>query len=140
VNIKLSKACAMLRILYVFGMLVGLTGLMLLEPEIYTYVELIAYAFFTGHILLLGYLVLRSNSIHRFFGIFLITAGFGFLVLTYGEYLIPEPIIGILLVIAMIPGAFAEVSLGVYLMIKEVRRSRKERNEASRSQIAISSA
>jgi len=81
---------------------------------------LIGGAFFGIHLLLLGYLVFKSDYLPRLIGIFLLVAGCGYLIESFGNFLFPY-LGGILIWFVAIPAIIAEVSLTGWLITKGVR-------------------
>lgn len=81
---------------------------------------IIGLVFFGIHLLIIGYLVLNSEFMPKFIGVFLIVAGMGYLIdnfakitmLNYADYEI------IFILIVAIPGAVAELTLAVWLLAK----------------------
>ena len=74
---------------------------------------------FGFHILILGYLILRSDYIPKYWGILLIIAFFGYLLINLFQLLLPEyehirTIMGWIFIIPML----SEVGLGIWLLIK----------------------
>jgi hypothetical protein len=127
VNKNLSKYAAILRLLYTAIMGISLFALVLLLPNLYGYGKLIAYVFFILHIFILGYLVYKSNYIPKSLGIFLMIASFCYIILLYGDIILPKEVFEILLMIAMIPATFAELSLGIWLLLKRGKISDLEK-------------
>ncbi len=77
------------------------------------------------HILLLGYLIVRSDHIPAYWGILLIIAGFGYLIINLAELVVPgyeniKRIIGWIFIIPML----GEVGLGLWLLIKGTKRGK----------------
>jgi len=93
----------------------------LLYPNEYSYGKLIAYVFFIPHIFVLGYLVFKSGYIPRSLGVFLIIASFCYIITLYGNYLLPTVVYEALYPIAMLPATFAEISLGIWLLLKSAK-------------------
>ena len=118
VNKTLSSVTAMLRLLYTAIMGISLFALVLLFSNEYTSGKLIAYVFFISHVFLLGYLVFKSDYIHKALGIFLIIASFCYIILLYGEYIFSKELFDVLVMIVMIPATFAELALGIWLLVK----------------------
>lgn len=58
----------------------------------------IGFVFFGLHLVLLGYLVLRSDYIPRILGVLLIVAGSGYLIFNFGKFLFPNYDLSIVLV------------------------------------------
>jgi hypothetical protein len=87
--------------------------------DVYSYgtTKLIGYIFFTAHIFVLGYSVFKSNYIAKGLGVLLIIAAFCYIILLYGNFLVPEA----LLVIFVVPAAIAELSLGIWLLLKRAK-------------------
>jgi hypothetical protein len=73
--------------------------------------------FFTAHIFVLGFSVIKSGYIAKSLGVLLIIAFFCYLVLLYGKSLVPEA----LLVIFVVPAAIAELALGIWLLVKRAK-------------------
>jgi len=117
-NKSLSSLVAILRLLYTVIMGVSLLALALLLPNEYGIGKLIAYVFFISHIFILGYSVFKSSYIPRSLGVFLIIASFCYVVLLYGDFIFPQELYEALLMIAMLPATFAEISLGTWLLFK----------------------
>jgi len=120
VNKSLSSLTAVLRLLYTAIMGISLFALVLLFINEYSYGKLIAYIFFISHVFLLGYLVFKSGYIPRSLGVFLIIASFCYIILLYGDYILPKNL-EVLSMIAMVPATFAEISLGIWLLLKGVK-------------------
>ena len=118
VNKNLSKLAAILRLLYTGIMGISLFALVLLFPNEYSYGKLIAYIFFILHIFVLGYLAFKSNFIHKILGIFIMIASICYIILLYGDYIFSKELFDILFMIAVIPATFAELSLGIWLLLK----------------------
>jgi hypothetical protein len=118
VNKSLSWFAAVLRLLYtaIFG--ISLFALVLLFSNEYVYGKLIAYIFFILHIFVLGYLAFKSDYIHKILGVFLMIASICYIVILYGDYIFPKELFDALFMIAIIPATFAELSLGIWLLIK----------------------
>ena len=121
VNKSLSSLAAVLRLLYTAIMGISLFALVLLFPNEYGYGKLVAYVFFISHIFVLGYLVFKSGYIPRSLGVLLIIASFCYIILLYGDFILPKDWYEALSLIAMLPATFAEISLGIYLLLKGVK-------------------
>jgi hypothetical protein len=102
-------------------MFVALGAMALVHPHMFIYGQLVAYVFFIAHLAVLGYLVYVSGFIHRFFGAFIIVATFSVTVLTYGEYVLPQGLYDAVMPMVMIPAAFAELFLGLWLLVRAKR-------------------
>jgi hypothetical protein len=97
---------------------ISLFALVLLFPNEYGFGKLIAYIFFILHIFVLGYLVFKAEYIHKILGIFLMIASICYIILIYGDYILTKELLEVLFMIAIIPATFAELSLGIWLLIK----------------------
>jgi hypothetical protein len=118
VNKRVSSLAAALRLLYTAVMGISLFALVLLLPEVYGYGKLVAYLFFIPHVFVLGYLVFKSGYIPKSLGALLMVASFCFVILLYGEIILPKDLFNALVIIAMLPATFAEISLGIWLLVK----------------------
>lgn len=80
----------------------------------------IGIVFFGIHVLVLGYLILRSSYIPRILGIMLIVATVGYLVSTFSSFLMSNfaDHETIFLVILAVPAVIAELSLTFWLLFK----------------------
>jgi hypothetical protein len=87
-------------------------------PSIYDLTQLIAYIFFIGHLFLLGYLTYNSGYIPKWLGVLLMIGSISYVILTYGEYFIPQAIYDPLFIVAMIPAIFGELSLAIWLFFR----------------------
>ena len=121
VNKVLSLFAAVLRMLYTAIMGISLFALVLLFSNEYVFGKLIAYIFFILHIFVLGYLAFKADYICKFLGIFLMIASFCYIILIYGDYFLTKGLLDILFMIAIIPATFAELSLGIWLLIKRAK-------------------
>lgn len=118
VNRDLSMLSAGLRLVYTGAMFVSLGALVMLHPLAYEYGQLIAYVFFITHLLTLGYLAYVSDHVHRFLGAFVVVASFCYVFLLYGEHLLPQGFNDAIMPVVMIPATFAELSLGIWLLVR----------------------
>ena len=118
VNKNLALLQMWLRLIYTAIAGISLFALVLLFINAYSYGILIAYIFFISHIFVLGYLVFKSGYIPRSLGVFLIIASFSYIILSYGDFLLPKEWYDALLMIAVLPATFAEISLGIWLLLK----------------------
>lgn len=84
----------------------------------------ISYVFFGLHILLLGYLILKSGYIPQIFGIFLIIAGCGYLIDSYGNFLSSaySKNQSVFLIFVLVPALISELSLTFWLLFKGGRK------------------
>jgi hypothetical protein len=103
-----------------------LHALVLLFLNAYEYVALIWGAFFGLHTLLLGYLVYKSNYFPRFLGVLMVVASFGYLLDSFGNFLLPQydalyaPVVVVLAILGELPFA-------LWLLIKGVNVERWEK-------------
>jgi hypothetical protein len=118
INNKVSALAAGFRLVYTAIMGASLFALALLFSNEYVYGQLLAYVFFIAHVFALGYLVFKSHFIPRWLGVFLIIASFCYIILTYGEYVLSDEWMDVLGLIALVPATFAELSLGIWLLLK----------------------
>jgi hypothetical protein len=118
VNKNLASLQMWLRLIYTAVAGISLLVLVLLYVDAYSYAQLIAYAFFIPHIFVLGYLVFKSGYIPKAIGIVLMIASFGYVILLYGEFLLPQSWLVALLVIFMPLAVIAEISIGIWLLVK----------------------
>lgn len=73
--------------------------------------------FFGFHLLLLGYLVYKSDFIPQILGILLILAGVGYLIQSFGMFVWPD-LAGLYETIVMITAIPGELAFSLYLLIK----------------------
>jgi hypothetical protein len=118
VNKSLSWFAMVLRLLYTAMMGISLIALVLLFSNEYVYGKLIAYVFFILHIFVLGYLAFKSDYIHKILGVLLMFASICYIIILYGDYIFPKELFDALFMIAILPATFAELSLGIWLLIK----------------------
>ena len=116
VSKKLASFTALFRLLYAAILVIGVLILVFQFIDVYSYgaIKLIGYVFFTAHIFMLGYSVLKSGYIPKGLGILLIVAFFCYIVLLYGKSIVSEQ----LLPIFVVPAAIAELALGIWLLWK----------------------
>ena len=114
-NNKLALLTATLRLLYVGILVSGLFALLIHVVDVYGFatIKLFGYIFFSLHIFVLGYSVLKSGYIPKVLGVLLIIASFTYIVF-FVDIQLPE----ILEVIIMLTMAISEFILYVWLMVK----------------------
>jgi hypothetical protein len=117
-NNSQAKISAILRLIYTGIVFVGLIALVLLYPSVYDFTQLIGFIFFIGHLFVLGYLAYNSGYIPKWLGFLLMIGSISYVILTYGEYFIPQAIYEPLLMAAMIPATFSELSLAIWLLLR----------------------
>jgi hypothetical protein len=66
----------------------------------------------------LGYLVYNSGYIPKWLGFLLMIGSISYVILTYGEYFIPQAIYDPLFMVAMIPATFSELFLAIWLLLR----------------------
>ena len=123
-NKNLASLTAVLRLLYVATLVIGIVALVFQVIDVYSYgtIKLIGYIFFTAHLFVLGYSVFKSGYIPKILGVLLIIASFIYIIVFYANFLVPEA----LLLILMVPAVIAELSLGVWLLLKGAKISEKK--------------
>jgi hypothetical protein len=96
-----------------------LHALVLLFLNAYEYVALIWGTFFGLHTLLLGYLVYKSGYFPRILGVLLVLASFGYLIDSFGNFLLPQydELYASIVVVLAIAG---ELLFTLWLLIKGV--------------------
>lgn len=111
----LATLTAVLRLLYAFTLIIGVSALAFQSIDVYDYasVKLLGYVFFTLHILVLGYSVFKSEYIPKGLGILLVIASFTYMVF-FIDFQLPEA----LGVIVMLTMAIAELALSIWLVVK----------------------
>ncbi|RAJ11520.1 DUF4386 domain-containing protein [Arenibacter echinorum] len=117
-NKDLASLTAVLRLLYAFTVIIGVFALAFQTIDVYGYasLKLVGYIFFTLHILVLGYTVLKSGYIPKSLGILLVVASFTYIVFFVDLHL-PETLnLTIMLMMFM-----AELSLSIWLIVKRKR-------------------
>ncbi|MFX0184865.1 MAG: DUF4386 domain-containing protein [Candidatus Hodarchaeota archaeon] len=118
VNKNLALLVTLLRLSYTAIMVISIFSLGLLYIDAYSNGVLIAYMFFIPHIFVLGYAVFKSGYIPKSLGGFLLIASFCYIILNFGQFFIPNELHDLLYMIAMVPATFAEISLGVWLLLR----------------------
>ena len=98
----------------------SLPAQIMLSLDTFNHTWLIGLVFFGFHLILLGYLIIRSGYIPRIIGYLLIVAGIGYLIDSFANFLLPsyEDYADILMMIVVIPGVVGELSLTLWLLIK----------------------
>jgi hypothetical protein len=94
----------------------------LLLVDSFNFTWLIGLVFFGIHLLLLGYLVFRSDSFPRFIGVFLQLAGVAYLLDSFCQLLLPQYLdIQFILELSVVGfGILGELSLTLWLLLKGV--------------------
>lgn len=97
---------------------INATVLTLFETHRYGY--LIAGAFFGVHLLFLGYLLSRSELFPSLFGLVLLLAGMGYLIESFGNFLVPghRELYGW---IVAVPAVAGELTFSLWLIVKGIR-------------------
>lgn len=81
---------------------------------------LIGLIFFGFHLIILGYLIVKSGYIPKILGILLLIAGIGYLIDSFANILLPSnnEYKDILMMIVLIPGIIGELSFTIWLLVK----------------------
>ncbi|MBN1532910.1 MAG: DUF4386 domain-containing protein [Spirochaetes bacterium] len=84
---------------------------------------LVGLVFFGFHLLLLGYLIVKSGYIPRILGVLVIAASAGYLIDSFANFLLPRysDYKSIFTLIVVIPGVVGEMSLTLWLLFRGVR-------------------
>ena len=117
-NKDLAALTAILRLLYAFTLIIGVSALALQSIDVYDYasIKLLGYVFFALHIFVLGYSVFKSDYIPKSLGILLVVASFTYIVF-FVDFLLPETV----KVITMLTMAVSELLLSIWLIAKRKR-------------------
>lgn len=121
VNKNLALLQMWLRLIYTAIALISLIVLVMLFINAYNIAQLIAYTFFIPHIFVLGILVFRSGFFPRPLGILVIIASFCYLILIYGEFLLPQNLYEASTLIVILIAVIGEISVGIWLLFKGLR-------------------
>ena len=86
---------------------------------------------FGCHLLLLGYLVFKSDYIPKILGVLLVIASFGYLIVSLGNLLLPtyEAYIEMIELVFTLPMIIGELGLGLWLLFKGGKESVIESSE-----------
>jgi hypothetical protein len=103
-------------------------ALLLLTAHGYGY--LIGGVFFGLHLLVLGYLLYRSELFPAILGGLIVVAGIGYLTESFTFFLVPtyEPVASIIVVVTAVVG---EMALALYLIVRGVRTSESSTPEVA---------
>ncbi len=118
VNRKITISMSTLRIFFVLTTAFSLLALLFFMVETYILGILVGYLFLIPHLFILGYLSIKSDKVFSGLGWFMIIASFSYVITIFGGFFIPVDLLQILYPIAMIPASLAELSMGIYLIIK----------------------
>jgi hypothetical protein len=121
VNKNLAMLQMWLRLLYTAIALISLIVLVMLFINAYNIAQLIAYTFFIPHIFVLGILVFKSDFFPKPIGILVIIASFCYLILIYGEFLLPQNLYEASFLIVILIAIIGEISVGIGLLWKGLR-------------------
>ena len=107
-----------------------LNGLMLLFMDSFNFMIIVWGFFFGFHLLLLGYLVAKSDLFPRILGILLIFGGAGYLLQSFGTFLVPqyETILANIVLVLAVP---SELAFTLFLLIKGINGPKKTSQELS---------
>ena len=88
---------------------------------------LLGLIFFGLHLLVLSYLIIKSNFISKIIGLILTLAAFGYLIDSLAQLLLPNyaDYKDIFLLIVVVPGVIGELSLALWLLIKGADQTKK---------------
>ena len=84
-------------------------------------------AFFGLHTLLLGYLVYKSSYFPRFLGILMVLASFGYLVDSFGNFLLPQ-YDALYATVVVVLALLGELPFALWLLIRGVNVERWEKH------------
>jgi hypothetical protein len=103
-----------------------LNVLSMLFLNAHEYEVLISEAFFSLHMIILGYLILKSGYFPKFLGYLVFLASFGYVLDSFGIFLLPsyEPIIAQIIIAPVVIG---ELFLTFWLLVKGVDNERWEK-------------
>ncbi|HSC47977.1 MAG TPA: DUF4386 domain-containing protein [Gammaproteobacteria bacterium] len=106
-------------------------GLVLLAMKLHAAGYLVGLVFFGFGLLVLGYLIWKSDYLPRFIGALLLIAGTGYLINSFARFLAP-PVADALFPWSLLPGFIAELALCLWLLIKGVNLAKwQERARAA---------
>ncbi len=93
---------------------------MMVSLDSFGYGWLIGLVFFGFHLLVLGYLAIKSGSVPKFISILLLLAGFGYILDSFAQILLVNyaDYETIFLVMVAVPGTFGELFLCLWLLFK----------------------
>ncbi|KAA3621516.1 MAG: DUF4386 domain-containing protein [Bacteroidetes bacterium] len=96
----------------------------MLKLEAFNSGWLIGLVFFGVHLLVLGYLIIKSGFVPRFIGYLLLVAGAGYLIDSFAQFTMAnyEDYANVFMLIVVVPGVIGELSLTIWLLIKGIRR------------------
>ena len=97
-----------------------LDAMALLAMEMHGYGYLVGGAFFGVHLLLLGWLMRRSELFPPVLGVLVLVAGAGYLIESFGMFLFPS-LDALYTGVVTVTAVVGEVSLCLYLLVKGVR-------------------
>ena len=103
---------------------IELPGLVMLALQRQVFGYLVGLVFFGLHCGVLGWLIVRSRRFPAWLGWLLIVAAAGYLVDCFAQFLVPDyrAMQDVFQAIVLFPALVAELSMGLYLLIKGVRR------------------
>jgi hypothetical protein len=109
-----------------------LQALTMLFLDANAFVILVWGLFFGLHLLLLGYLVYKSEFWPRILGILLLLGGVGYLAQSLGHILLPQfdDILSVVVIVLAVPG---ELAFAIWLLVKGVNVEKWEQRSAARS-------
>ena len=107
-----------------------LNALMLLFMDSFNFMIIVWGFFFGFHLLLMGYLVAKSDLFPKFLGILLILGGVGYLLQSFGTFLVPQ-FESLLATVVLILATPSELAFTLYLLIKGVKGQKQSQQEIS---------
>jgi hypothetical protein len=92
----------------------------MMSLESFQYGWLIALVFFSFHLLVLGYVVMKSSYVPKVLGVLLLVAGFAYTLDSFARFLLPNyaDYQTLFLLIVAVPATIGELSLCFWLLIK----------------------
>lgn len=87
--------------------------------DLFNYTWLIGLIFFGLHLLVLGFLVVRSSNMPSWIGFLLFLAGLGYLTDSFAQFLMPDyaNYKEVFMMVVVIPGVIGELSLTIWLLV-----------------------
>ncbi|MBG0783506.1 MAG: DUF4386 domain-containing protein [Anaerolineaceae bacterium] len=107
-----------------------LNALLLLFMDSFNFMIIVWGFFFGFHLILMGYLVAKSDLFPKILGILLILGGAGYLLQSFGTFLVPQ-FESLLATIVLVLATPSELAFTLYLLIKGVRDQKVVQQSAS---------
>ena len=118
VSKNLALVSSVFRLTFDAIMVFALISISLLSFDEYFLGKVIAYIFSILTIFTLGCLVLKAGYMPKSLGALLIFASFCYFIIFFGHFFIPTELYEVLYLTAMLPATFAEMSIGIWLLLK----------------------